>query len=405
MSGGTRSYEMARRMVAAGHDVYMVTSFRGDGKKPKEWFITNEAGIEVHWFPVSYSNDMSYLQRILAFMSFAKAARKKAIALDGDVVFATSTPLTIALPAVPAARKKRIPMVFEVRDLWPEMPIAMGALNNPVLRFLAHKLERWAYRNSSAVVALSPGMKEGVVRTGFPAEKIAVIPNSSDNTEFDYCPKSAAEFRANRSWLKNYPLLVYTGTFGKVNGVSYMVELAKELLDINSNIRILLVGKGAELEATLAYAIESGVYEKNLFIEKPLPKKDIPTLLSAATMCSNLVIDLPEARANSANKFFDSLAAGKPVLLNHGGWMNKLVSLHNCGLSAWEKPISTVAEELSDKMNDSVWLEKAGFNAKRLALNEFDRDKLAIQLEQVLDAAVTNKSDLASTIAPGEYNA
>src|SRR5690554_1952766 len=169
MSGGTRSYEMARRMVAAGHEVYMVTSYREQDANRKGWFLTEEAGINVHWYPVPCSNHMGFVQRIKAFIAFALAARKKSVELDGDIIFATSTPLTIALPAVPASRKKKIPMVFEVRDLWPEMPIAVGALKNPLLRFAAHRLEHWAYHNAEAVVALSPGMKEGVLRTGYPA--------------------------------------------------------------------------------------------------------------------------------------------------------------------------------------------------------------------------------------------
>src|SRR5690554_854503 len=118
MSGGTRSYEMARRMVAAGHEVHMVTSYREQDANRKGWFLTEEAGINVHWYPVPYSNHMGFVQRIKAFIAFALAARKKSVELDGDIIFATSTPLTIALPAVPASRKKKIPMVFEVRDLW-----------------------------------------------------------------------------------------------------------------------------------------------------------------------------------------------------------------------------------------------------------------------------------------------
>ena len=180
MSGGTRSYEMARRLAAAGHEVHMVTSWRSDDGRSPEWFVTDESGIKTHWLPVPYSNHMSYRERISAFFRFAFLAMSKAKELGGDVIFATSTPLTIAIPAVFASRKKKIPMVFEVRDLWPELPIAMGALRNPVLQWLAHRLERWAYKNAEAVVALSPGMKYGVVNTGYPANRVAVIPNSSD---------------------------------------------------------------------------------------------------------------------------------------------------------------------------------------------------------------------------------
>src|SRR5690554_1131687 len=154
MSGGTRSYEMARRMVAAGHEVHMLTSYRDSDALERGWFHSEESGIQVHWYPVPYSNHMGFMQRVKAFLAFALAARKKAIELEGDIIFATSTLLTIALPAVAASRKKKVPLVVEVRDLWPEMPIAMGAIKSPVLRYLAHKLARWAYRNSAAVVAL-----------------------------------------------------------------------------------------------------------------------------------------------------------------------------------------------------------------------------------------------------------
>src|SRR5690606_349402 len=109
MSGGTRSYEMARRLVAAGHEVHMVTSWRNDDSRSTSWFTTEESGIQVHWLPVPYSNHMSYRERISAFASFAFRSMTKAKELGGEVIFATSTPLTIAIPAVFAARHKKIP--------------------------------------------------------------------------------------------------------------------------------------------------------------------------------------------------------------------------------------------------------------------------------------------------------
>ncbi|WP_018880505.1 glycosyltransferase [Thioalkalivibrio sp. ALE30] len=165
MAGGTRSYEMARRLVAMGHEVNMVTSWREEGSE-RDWYETDEAGIRVHWLPVPYSNQMSYRERIQAFFRFAWKASRKAASLPADVVFATSTPLTIALPGAYAARRQKVPMVFEVRDLWPELPIAMGALNNPVLRWGAHKLEGFAYSRAQAVVGLPLGVQDWVERSG-----------------------------------------------------------------------------------------------------------------------------------------------------------------------------------------------------------------------------------------------
>lgn len=382
----------------------MVTSYRETDSVSDGWFQTEEAGIHVHWYPVPYSNHMGFSQRIRAFFSFAYAARKKAVQLDGDIIFATSTPLTIALPAVPASRKKKIPLVFEVRDLWPEMPIAVGALQNPLLRYAARKLEHWAYHNSDAVIALSPGMKEGVVKTGYSAECVAVIPNSSDNTEFHYDANAEILFRAEREWLGDKPLMVYTGTFGPINGVGYMVLVAQELLALNSDIRILLVGDGAELEKITEQAKVAGVLDNNLFIEGKLPKKEMPALLSAADVASALFIDLPEMRPNSANKFFDALASGTPIMLNYGGWMHDLVNAKGCGLALWQLSTAEVAAELEAKMHDKEWLDQAGRSARLLAEEYFDRDALADQLIQVLQIAKDKYPEKASKIAPGRYS-
>lgn len=403
MPGGTRSYEMARRLVAMGHEVNMVTSWR-EADDRNRWFVTNEAGIKVHWLPVRYSNSMGFSERIRAFFKFALRSAQLAASLDAEIVFATSTPLTVALPAVYAARRRKVPMVFEVRDLWPEMPIAMGALKHPFQIHLARLLESWAYRHAAAVVALSPGMRQGVVDTGYPARQVAVIPNSSDNQEFAFDAEAGQSFRAARSWLGNKPLLIYAGTFGRVNGVGYAVELAKALLALGSNVCLLLVGDGAERDVVIQQARFAGVYEQNLFFETKMAKRDMPALFSAATMASSLFIDLPEMRANSANKFFDTLAAGKPIFLNYGGWMHDLVNRYECGVNAWGRPMKDLAVELNQKLNDPVWLAKANESAKRLATNYFDRDVLAKQLEQVLLAAQGGKPALVSSIAPGSYN-
>ena len=402
MPGGTRSFEMARRLVAMGHEVNMVTSWReADGRK--SWFVTDEAGIQVNWLPVPYSNRMGFRERIRAFFQFALRSAQHAAALDADIVFATSTPLTIALPAVYAARRRKVPMVFEVRDLWPEMPIAMGALQSPLQIRAARALESWAYRHAVAVVALSPGMKQGVVDAGYSARQVAVIPNSSDNQEFAFDAEAAQRFRAARPWLGDKPLLIYAGTFGRVNGVGYAVELAKALLTLGSDIRLLLVGDGGERDAVIEQARAAGVYERNLFFETKMTKREIPALFSAATMGSSLFIDLPEMRVNSANKFFDTLAAGKPILLNYGGWMHDLVAAHGCGIAAWGRSIEEIAQELHQRLHDHEWLEKAGAASCHLAETHFDRDVLAKQLDQVLVAAVDGNTDRAEAIAPGVY--
>lgn len=402
MAGGTRSYEMARRLVQKGHEVNVITSRRGSDACTNEP-ITNVDGINVYWLTVPYSNKMSYGARVRAFLKFAIRSALLAKTLGADIIFATSTPLTIAIPGIYASWRHRVPMVFEVRDLWPEMPIAVGALKNPIVIAAARAMESWTYHHSAAVIALSPGMKQGVVSSGYSSHRVAVIPNSCDNHEFGYDGELGKRFRAKRAWLGDKPLMIYAGAFGHVNGLNYAVELAKALLAIGSDVRLLLVGDGSERESLIQKAREAGVYEYNLFVETQISKRDIPALFSASSISASLFVDVPEMRVNSSNKFFDSLAASRPVFINFGGWMHDLVTVYGCGIAAWERPLHEVAEELNQRLHDPEWLEKAAAAARHLAETYFDRDLLASQFEKVLVAAADGLAKSAESIAPGRY--
>lgn len=400
MSGGTRSYEMARRLVRAGHEVHMVTSAR-DGAGPQATRST-EAGIEVHWLRVPYSNHMGYAARIAAFLRFATAATIKAASIPCDVVFATSTPLTIAVPAVVAASRRRVPMVFEVRDLWPAVPIALGALRPPPLRWAARRLERWAYRHAESVVGLSPGMRDGVIAAGYPAERVAVLPNASDLDAFDVGPDAVRDFRAERPWLGDGPIILYAGAFGRVNGVGWLVPVARHLLGMAPDARVLLIGDGAERDRVMAEARAAGVLGANLFVEGPLPKTGIPAAFKAASLAANLTIDVEALQANSANKFFDALAAGTPVVLNNGGWQAELIERAGAGLVVWRMEPDRAAARIAEALADPEWTAAARAAARRLAVERFDRDLLAERLERLLREASRWNGGAASAIAPWE---
>lgn len=402
MSGSTRSYEIARRLVSKGHKVSVVTSSRADARQ-SGWVQTSESGIDVYWLSVPYSNKMPYGERIKAFLRFAIGAARCAARLGGDVVFATSTPLTIAIPGVFSARKLKVPMIFEVRDLWPEVPVAIGALKNPVLRLVGQWMEKWAYRNSEAVIALSPGMRDGVVRAGYDPRRVAVIPNSSDNQEFTVSDARRNAWRARRGWLGDRPLLTYPGTFGKINGVRYLVSIAEILKTLSPDIRILLVGDGAEKGEVTRLAEEAGVLGVNLFIEDAVAKAEMPDVFAGSDMICSLVVDVPELFANSANKVFDTLAAGKPLLINHGGWQANFIDASACGVVTWGLSMHEAALRIIASLNDREWLARAGDASRRLAQNCFDRDQLVGQFLEVLLAAQRREGWRANTIAPGHF--
>lgn len=380
MSGGSRSYQMAKRLVGWGHEVHMITSSKKIGAKRIELID----GINVHWIPESYSNAMEYSDRLRAFFSFAFKATKECKGLQADIVFATSTPLTIILPAFYISKVLKIPYVFEVRDLWPQLPIAIGALKNPIVKWLAKKVEIFAYRNAKHVIALSPGMAEGVLPFN---PNITVIPNSSDIHEFRYDEAKEKMFRKKYPELGNANFGLYAGTFGLINGVDYLVDLAVELKEKAPNFKIVAIGQGYEWAKVKEYAELQGVLGKNLFIYSALPKIDIVNAFSAASFGFSLFIELEEMEANSANKFFDTLAASIPALINYGGWQKELLRTTNSGL-VLDRDVKLAAFQICEILNDKKRYEDMAANAGRLASKQFDRDKLAVKLESVLTSSI-----------------
>lgn len=385
MVGGTRSYEMARRLVEAGHSVDMVTSDCAATATGNDWRVTEEQGIRVHWLPVPYNNHMGFSERIRAFLRFGWKARAKAAALPCDVVFATSTPLTIAVPGVHAARRQRVPLVFEVRDLWPEVPIALGVLKNPVQIALARRLERYAYHNATRIVALAPGMKDHIARAGIDPERIEVIPNGADFDLFTDAPAAGRRLRAATPWLGDRPLILYPGTLGAVNNTGYLVRVAEHLRAECPEARIVLVGKGREEAALRAAATAAGVLDSNLFIVPPVAKMDIPAWFGAADLVAVLYKAPPSAVENTVqNKFFDALASGTPICFEHQGWTTQLAEDAGAGVRLPPEAPAAAARILGAALRDRDGLARAGAAASALARERFSRDDLAARLERVL---------------------
>ncbi|MGK3953982.1 glycosyltransferase family 4 protein [Microbacterium sp. I2] len=381
-SGGTRSHEFAKRLARAGYDVHIVASDQSAGEA-RGWTRTSRDGYTVHRVHVPYTNQMTYRQRAFAFIRFAGLASVRARALRSDLILATSTPLTIILPALFAKAFRPVPLVFEVRDLWPEMPIAVGALRNPVLKRAATWLERLAYWSAAHIIALSPGMRDGVVRTGVDPGKVTVIPNAADLDLFAP-PADGAQWVSQHPELYGRKLVVYCGTLGLLNGTRYLAEVAARTRVSNPELAFVVIGDGAERDVLLAHARHLGVLGENFFVLPPVPKAEVVQVLAAATVSTSLFLPIPEMEANSANKFFDGLAAGRPVVINYGGWQKDLLEEHSAGIALNSSDFDDAADALKTLLGDEDQLRAAGRSARRLAESEFGRDSAAEALQEVL---------------------
>lgn len=390
MPGGTRSYEMARRLVAAGHEVHMVTTWHSGETDQRTWFETVESGIHVHWLPLPYSNYMSYRKRIMVFLRFAFSSAIKAASLKGDIVFATSTPLTIALPGLYASMRNRIPMVFEVRDLWPEVPIAMGVIKNPLLIRLARKLEKITYKRSSAIVALAPGMKIAICNQGIDSSKVHVIPNGSDFDIFsnqDIVPADLPGFENGNI------AILYFGAMGVANGVSYIPRLASELRRLTGKdvFKFYLLGDGAKRHEAEQLAEKLGVLNSSVFFLGRVTKQEVARWLDAAD-ATIMTYDGPAVvfRDSVSNKFFDSLAARKPIIANFAGFSTLSAAEVGAGFIVDRDP-AIAAKSLLELVKEPDLFVKAGNAAFNLAVQRFSRDTLGEQLERILQNVVNEK--------------
>ncbi|WP_303905165.1 glycosyltransferase family 4 protein [Thiohalomonas denitrificans] len=384
MVGGTRSYEIGRRLVAAGHDVHMVTSWRTPDKR-SGWFESIEGGMRVHWLPVEYSNLMDFKARIKAFIRFATYSAGRAAALKGDVVYATSTPLTIAIPGAYASWRTNTPMIFELRDLWPDVPIAMGVLKNTGVRWASRRLEGFAYSRAKHIIALTPTMRDFVSGKGVPLEKISVISNAADLERFASvravtCTDESKPERFNRD-----RVLVYCGGLGPAHGPTFLVHLAVEFLRIGAPIVLLVAGDGSLRLELERFAEKTGCLNKTIRFLGSIPQQEVPRLYADADASIMTMQDCELLYRHSVqNKFFDSLAAGKPVFANYVGWASQLAEQHEAGVILRNDDTRSAAQLIVEKVKDDAWLERAGGHARALAESQFSWDDLAARVERVL---------------------
>jgi glycosyltransferase involved in cell wall biosynthesis len=179
--------------------------------------------------------------------------------------------------------------------------------------------------------------------------------------------------------------VVYTGTLGYVNGVGYLAETARHMLDVDPEVRFLVVGDGVEAAQVREQAEALGVLNRNFFMMGEVPKREIPPILSAATLATSVVRDLPVIWENSANKFFDALASGTPVMINYGGWQADILRVAGAGLVTDPSDTALAAAQVHAYVSDEAGVARAAVAARGLARERFDRNILTDKALKVLE--------------------
>jgi len=384
MSSGTRSYEMARRLVKKGHKVYMISS-KHSHSEIKERNFSIEEGVHVWWLPVKYSNNMNFIQRIYSFIVYCIYAYIIGRKLNYELVLASSTPLTVAIPGILLSKIRKVPFILEVRDLWPAIPIELRIIRNVLLIKLSQYLESISYRLSDKIIALSNGMRDGIIDAGINKSKIAVIPNGSDIELFNINSISDIGNIDQINWINtDRNIIIYTGAIGKINGLSYMAFMAEEMIKLNPNALFCIIGDGAEKDKVNLLAKKLGIMNNNFYMVPKMSKKKLPQILSVSTVLTSFVINEKILWNNSANKFFDGLAAGKPLMINYGGWQADLLNKYDAGIVVSPDDPIIGAKKLNNLLQDKQRLQNMGQAGLELAKTVFNRNELYKSFENVL---------------------
>lgn len=390
---GTRGYEFARRMINKGHEVTVITSSSRYGSffPQKEYFRHQDVeGIKVISIRIAYHQLMSFPRRAWSFAVFMLAAAFfGVIQKRHDIVFATSTPLSIGFPGLLVSLVRGTPLVFEVRDLWPRAPMELGIITNNFLLGFLRSFEKLVYKLSTHVVALSPGMRDGIIQAGSPLEKITVIPNAADLDLFNGLPPKNS--LRKELGIEDHFTLVYAGTVGVSNNLGYLVDVAAKLKpQVAKDLRFLVIGEGNDLQRVMDYAKSKGI--TNIKFIDAMGRKKVARYLAASDFGLTLFKDVPVLATNSPNKFFDYLAAGLPCAINTDGWTTRLLKDKHAGIFLPPKDPAAGARAIEEIYFNKSDAAKMGKNALQLARTDFERGKLLDELMGTFDKARRKKS-------------
>ena len=385
---GNRSYKMSQKLIEAGHSVVIVCGSYDGGvtgldipfkKGVRRDFVD---GIDVIEFELPYSNSDGLLKRTGLFVRFALKSIGVALSEQYDLVFATTTPLTAGIPGIFARWFRHKPFVFEVRDLWPELPKAMGVIKNPIVLGMMSFLEWASYRSAHCCIGLSPGIVEGIKRCGVAEHQVHMIPNGCDLKLFSKVARIRPE------GVKDNDLLaVFTGTHGVANGIDAALDAALILKKRGEgDIKFCFIGNGKLKQKLIKRAHEENL--DNCIFLNPVPKIELAKYLSGADIGMQLLQNIPAFYyGTSPNKFFDYISSGLPVLNNYPGWLAEMIEEHQCGYVVSPDDPESFADALMHAANNTESLHLMGANSSRLAAQRFDWNRLSEQFVECLEGA------------------
>ncbi len=372
--GAIRSYYLATALVTKGHRVVVITSTSELKRR-----VETVDGIEVVYLPIAYDNRFSFWARSWSFARFVIAAiRAGSMYRNFDITYAISAPLTVAVCARWMKWRYSIPYWFEVGDLWPDAPIELGFIKNPITKRLLFAFERSTYRRALGVVALSEPIRQAILAKA-PGTRVELIHNMSDCVF--YKPGKRDSVVEERFGAKDKFVISYLGALGMANGLEQLLYCAEECLKAAIPVSFIICGDGA-MQGTLKKLVQTKkLINVNLtgFVNRD-GVKDIMNITDAVFVSYRPAAIL---ETGCPNKYFDGLAAGKLIIVNFGGWIRQEIEAMNCGFYVNPDNPGELVEKLRPYLADRSRLHKAQLQSRQLAESRYSRKAIGDRFAQL----------------------
>jgi glycosyltransferase involved in cell wall biosynthesis len=384
-AGGTRHHELARHLVGKGYRVTIIASpvsyLTGKTRQKRTHWVekqTPEPGITILRTYTYSALHKSFVHRIFSFLSFMVSSFLVGMSVKQvDLVWGTSPPIFQGFTAWLIARLKRIPFLFEVRDLWPAFAIAVGVLRNRTLIRSSLWLERFLYQHADRVMVNSPGFIEHVTQKG--ARQVVLVPNGASPEMFQ-TNSNGSGFRAQHQ-LQNKFIVLYAGAHGMSNDLGILLETAR-LLREREQVLFLFVGDGKEKKTLQAQAVTLGLH--NVLFLPPVPKDEIGEVLAASDAGIAILKPLELYKTTYPNKVFDYMAAARPVILAIDGVIREVVEQAHAGIAVLPGDPQALAQAVAQLVENPTLAQEMGLSGQKYLETHFNRHDLAEKLAQLM---------------------
>ena len=382
----SRTYAHCKVWVEQGHDVTVITGIpnfpRGKafpGYRNRLYQKESMDGIEVIRVWTYMTNNKGLIRRSLDYLSYGFASFFAGLFIKTDTIVATSPQLFTAVSGRFLSLVTRKPWIMEVRDIWPESIVAVGALHNRTLIKILEVIEKGLYASASKIVVVTKSFRKTIISKGISPDKIHIIKNGVDqifqlNGQIHEVPAALQEIKG-----KNNPFILgYIGTHGMAHGLDFILEAAHKC---KSNVQFVLIGDGARKEDLMRK--KESLNLSNVHFFDQIPKSDVPSFLGAVDAA---IIPLRKSalfKTVIPSKIFEAAAMGIPILLGADGEAKELLVRYNAGLAFESENPDDFIDKVRELRTDSKVYERLKLGGLKLA-TDHNRQKLAMDMLALL---------------------